>query len=106
MTQVPSNLLDGYGTDGHTRLKEDSYAAFAELNYKLLPQLTITGGLRYTLEVKDGNYDTFTFGGPAVTNTALVNAQLGVLRGQSYAAHDRESNLSGRANIAYQATDD
>ena len=29
-----------------------------------------------------------------------------MLRGQSYAAHDRESNLSGRANIAWQATDD
>lgn len=102
---VPSNLLDGYGTDGATRLKEDSYAAFAELNYKLLPRLTLTGGLRYTYEVKDGSYSAYTFGGPTVTNAALLAAQLGVLRGQSYAAHDTESNLSGRANLAWQATD-
>uniref|UniRef100_UPI0035CA2D31 TonB-dependent receptor n=1 Tax=uncultured Sphingomonas sp. TaxID=158754 RepID=UPI0035CA2D31 len=103
---VPSNLLDGYGTDGHTRLKEESYAAFAELNYKILPRVTLTGGLRYTYEVKDGDYSTFTFGGPAgITNTALINAQLGVLRGQSYSAHDSESNLSGRANLAWQITD-
>ncbi len=102
---VPSNLLDGYGTDGRTRLKQESYAAFAEVNYKLLPRLTITGGLRYTLEVKDGNYNTTVFGGPSLTNPTLVSARLGVLRPQSYTAHDRESNLSGRANIAWQATD-
>ncbi|MES2067120.1 MAG: TonB-dependent receptor [Pseudomonadota bacterium] len=102
---VPANLLDGYGTDGHTRLKEDSYAAFAELNYKILPRLTLTGGLRYTYEVKDGTYDTTVFGGPATTNTTLINARLGVLRPQSYVAHDRESNVSGRANLAWQATD-
>ncbi|MFZ5795911.1 MAG: TonB-dependent receptor [Sphingomonas sp.] len=102
---VPANLLDGYGTDGHTRLKEDSYAAFAELNYKILPRLTLTGGLRYTYEVKDGTYDTTVFGGPATTNTTLLNARLGVLRPQSYVAHDRESNVSGRANLAWQATD-
>ena len=102
---VPSNLLDGYGTDGRTRLKEDSYAAFAELNYKIVPRVTLTGGLRYTLEVKDGNYSTFTFGGPTVTDSRLLAAQLNILRGQAYDAHDRESNLSGRANIAWQATD-
>ncbi len=102
---VPSDLLDGYGTDGSTRLKEDSYAAFAELNYKLLPRLTLTGGLRYTYEVKDGSYSAYTFGGPTVTNAALLAAQLGVLRGQSYSGHDKESNLSGRANLAWQATD-
>ncbi|MEG3174683.1 TonB-dependent receptor [Sphingomonas sp. RB3P16] len=102
---VPTNLLDGYGTDGRTRLKEDSYAAFAELNFKIFPRLTLTGGLRYTYEVKDGAYRSFTFGGPTVTNAALLSAQLGVLRGQSYTAHDSESNLSGRANLAWQAND-
>ncbi|WP_242185952.1 TonB-dependent receptor [Sphingomonas sp. CARO-RG-8B-R24-01] len=102
---VPANLLDGYGTDGSTRLKEDSYAAFAELNYKILPRVTATGGLRYTYEVKDGNYATFVFGGLQTNNPALLNAKLGVLRPQSYDAHDTESNLSGRANLAWQMTD-
>ena len=102
---VPGNLLDGYGTDGSTRLKEDSYAAFGEVTYKIVPRVTLSAGLRYTYEVKDGTYDTFTFGGPSVTNQTLINARLGVLRGQSYAARDSESNLSGRANLAWQATD-
>ncbi len=102
---VPANLLDGYGTDGRTRLRQDSYAAFGEVTYKIVPRVTLSAGLRYTYEVKDGTYNTFTFGGPTVTNPTLINAQLGVLRGQSYAARDSESNLSGRANLAWQATD-
>lgn len=102
---VPANLLDGYGTDGRTRLRQQSYAAFGEVTYRVVPRVTLSAGLRYTYEKKTGTYDTFTFGGPSVTNPPLISAQLGVLRGQSYAARDRESNLSGRANIAWEATD-
>ncbi|OQW77734.1 MAG: TonB-dependent receptor [Proteobacteria bacterium ST_bin13] len=104
-TPVPSNLLDGYGTDGSTRFRADSYAVFGEANWKITPRLTATGGLRYTYEVKDANYDTFTFGGLQTSNTALRNAQLSVLRGQTYAAHNIEDNLSGRANLSYQFSD-
>ncbi len=103
---VPANLLDGYGTDGATRFKVDNYAAFAEVNWKVLPRLTVTAGLRYTYEKKSGDYKSFVFGGLATTNTALTNAKLSVLRPQTYSARDSESNLSGRANIAWQATDD
>jgi iron complex outermembrane recepter protein len=105
-TPVPANLLDGYGTDGATRFKVDSYAAFGEVNWKILPRVTVTGGLRYTYEKKSGDYTSFVFGGLATTNTALTNAKLSVLRPQTYSARDSESNLSGRANIAWQATDD
>ena len=102
---VPTDLLDGYGTDGRTRLRQDSYAAFGEATYRIVPSVTLGAGLRYTHETKSGSYDTFTFGGPAVTNPTLINARLGVLRGQSYAARNRESNVSGRTNLAWQATD-
>lgn len=102
---VPANLLDGYGTDGRTRFATDSYAVFGEVNWKLTPRLTVTGGLRYTYEVKDGSYDSFTFGGLQTNATALRNAQLGVLRGQRYAVHNIEDNLSGRANVSYQFDD-
>ena len=105
-TPVPGNLLDGYGTDGHTRFASDSYAAFAEANTRLAPRLTLTGGLRYTYEEKSGDYATTVFGGLQTTKTALINAQLSVLRPQSYSVRDKEDNLSGRANVAWQATDD
>ncbi|MFW2851182.1 TonB-dependent receptor [Sphingomonas sp. TX0543] len=105
-TPVPSTLLDGYGQDGRTDFRTRSYAAFAELNYRVLDAVTFTGGLRYTQESKSGSYPTFVFGGLPTTSTALVNAKLSVLRPQSYVAEDRDGSLSGRASIAWQVSDD
>ena len=104
-TPVPANLLDGYGQDGRTDFRSRSYAAFGEVNWRIVPRLTATLGLRYTQEDKDGYYDTTVSGGPATTNAALINARLGVLRPQSYDAHDSDGSLSGRGNIAWQATE-
>lgn len=104
-TPVPANLLDGYGTDGRTDFQSNSYAAFGEVNWRPIDRVTLTGGLRYTYEHKTGTYDTYVFGGLATTNTALSNAKLSILRGQSYAAKVDDGALTGRANIAWQATD-
>ncbi|PXW73432.1 iron complex outermembrane receptor protein [Blastomonas natatoria] len=105
-TPVPANLLDGYGQTGDTRFAVNSYAAFGEANWRILPRLTLTGGLRYTYEVKEGDFSTQVFGGPTTTSTALNNARLGVLRPQTYSARDSEGSLSGRANIAWQPVED
>lgn len=99
--QFPANLLDGYGTDGRTRFRTDSYAAFGEIDWRIVDGVRLSGGLRYTHEDKSANYDTFVFGGLATTSTTLRNAQLSVLRPQNYAARSREGNLSGRASLAY-----
>jgi iron complex outermembrane recepter protein len=104
-TPVPSNLLDGYGTDGGTRFKVDSYAVFVEANWRIDPRFTLTGGLRYTYERKSGDYSSFVFGGLTTAIIALNNAKLSVLRPQTYSARSSEGNLSGRANIGWQATD-
>ena len=96
-----SNLLDGYGTDGHTDFRSDSYAAFGEVNWRPIDRLTLTGGMRYTYEEKEGAYDTFTFGGPAVVTAAQRTSQLSILRGQTYAASDKDGALTGRANMTY-----
>jgi iron complex outermembrane receptor protein len=104
-TAVPSNLLGGYGQDGRTDFRSLSYAAFGEVNYRFLDRLTATVGLRYTQEDKDGYYATTVLGGLTTTNSALVNARLGVLRPQSYEAHDSDGSLSGRGNLAWQLTD-
>ena len=101
-----SNLLDGYGTDGHTDFRSDSYAAFGEVNWRPAAGLTLTGGLRYTYEEKEGSYDTFTFGGPATVTAAQRTSQLSILRGQSYSAGDKDGDFTGRANISYEMTDE
>ncbi|AIT08422.1 TonB-dependent receptor (plasmid) [Sphingomonas taxi] len=104
-TAVPANLLDGYGQDGRTDFRSRSYAAFGEVNWRIVPTVTATLGLRYTQEDKDGYYNTTVSGGPATTSAALINARLGVLRPQSYDAHDSDGSLSGRGNIAWQPTE-
>ena len=101
-TAIPANLLDGYGQDGNTRFAVNSYAVFAEANWKVLPRLTLTGGLRQTWEDKNGQYATTVSGGPATDNAALIAARLSVLRPQSYAASNSDASLSGRANLAWQ----
>ena len=102
---VPGNLLDGYGQDGRTDFRTASYAAFGEVNWRIVDRVTLTGGLRYTHEDKDGYYNTTVSGGPTAIIPALVNARLGVLRPQSYEAHDRDGSLSGRGNVAVDIAD-
>jgi iron complex outermembrane receptor protein len=104
-TPVPAGLLDGYTQDGRTDFRTQSYAGFAEVNWRIVPRVTLTGGLRYTHEEKQGYYDTTVSGGLATTNAALVAAKLSVLRPQSYSARDSDGSLSGRANIAWNVTD-
>lgn len=99
--QFPANLVDGYGQDGSTRFRTDSYAVFGEVDWRIVDGVRVSSGLRYTREDKSANYDTFVFGGLATTSTTLRNAQLSVLRPQSYVAANSEGNLSGRASISY-----
>ena len=102
---VPSNLLDGYGQDGGTRFAADSYATFGEVNWKATDRLTLTGGLRYTIEHKVGDYSTSVSGGLQTAVPALVNAKVSILRPQTYSARDDSGDLSGRANASYQLAD-
>lgn len=81
---------------GDTRLTEDSDAAFAQANYKLLPGLTLTGGLRYTYEFKHGVTDTSTVGTPFATTSIPFHDNAGVTG----------ENLSYLASLSYKVTPD
>jgi iron complex outermembrane receptor protein len=109
---IPRNLLDGYGQTGTSDFEMSSYAAFGEVTYAFTKRLTGTLGLRYTAESKDGAYATGVFGGadltglPATTAAELSRAKLSIFRPQNYVAADDGGSFSGRANVAYQFTDD
>ncbi|HWU54223.1 MAG TPA: TonB-dependent receptor [Rhizomicrobium sp.] len=103
--QFPSNLLDGYRTDGFTRFNTFSYAAFGEATWHVTEALSVTGGIRYTYEDKDGSYNSTVSSGLATTNPTLVNAKLSILRPQSYTATVSDGSPSGRASISYQIID-
>jgi iron complex outermembrane receptor protein len=102
----PSNLLDGYQTNGTTDFRTDSYGAFAEVTWHPVERLAITGGLRYTWEKKDGSYDVQAAGGLATTTASLITDKNSILRSQTYEGHLTDGSASGRANISYKLTDD
>jgi len=108
---IPRNLLDGYGQEGDSSFRMESYAAFGELTFDFTERLSATLGLRYTYEDKDGSYATRVFGGapltglPPATAAELARAKLSIFRPQSYTASDNGGNVSGRANVAWQITD-
>ena len=97
----PSNLLDGYTTDGHTRFHSDSWAAFGEAVWHATDKLSVTLGVRYTVENKQGRFDSIVYGGLATTDPVLSKAKLSILRPQSYAATVNDGAGSGRFTLAY-----
>ena len=102
---IPGNLLDGYGTDGHTRFSSKSYAAFGEANWHVTDQFSLSGGVRYTYEDKTGSFVSTVYGGPIVTDPLLIAKQLSILRPQSYTAAVSDGSASGRANASYNFSD-
>jgi len=66
-SQFPGNLLHGYRTDGFTRFNSFSYAAFGEATWHVTDALSVTGGIRYTYEDKDGSFSSTV----AVHNTRV-----------------------------------
>ena len=98
----PSNLLDGYTTDGDTRFHSDSWAGFGEAVWHATDKLDVTLGLRYTVENKQGRFDSTVFGGLSTTDPALIKAKLSILNPQSYAATVNDGAGSGRFALSYR----
>ena len=99
---TPSNLLDGYRTDGITRFDSASRAVFGEATLHATKRWDLTLGWRYTMERKDGSYWTTVSGGLATVTPALVNAKLSILRPQSYNAAVDDDSGSGRVVASYR----
>ena len=100
----PANLLDGYATDGRTRLESHAYAAFGEVNWRVSETLSLTGGLRYTREDKEGTYVSTVTGGATPPTAALLTSKLSILRPQSYRANVSDDDLSGRIVASWEVT--
>ncbi|NOW48516.1 iron complex outermembrane receptor protein [Novosphingobium sp. SG751A] len=102
----PSNLLDGYQSNGTTDFNTDSLGVFGEVTGHLTPRLALTGGIRYTYEWKDGFYDVSTSGGLTTGLTAgLVGDKNSILRAQTYGGRVRDGSASGRVNLAWSPYD-
>src|SRR5690606_14492373 len=55
-----------------------SYALFGQANWNISDRLSLTGGLRYTYEKKDGEYDQYWYAGDDLSG--LTDAQAAAAR--------------------------
>jgi iron complex outermembrane receptor protein len=99
---IPSNLLDGYRSEGHTKFRSDSYAAFGELVWHVTDRLSVSPGLRYTYEDKHGTFESQVSGGLETTDPTLIARKLSILRPQSYETSISDGSVSGRVSLSYQ----
>ena len=107
---VNATALNNYWTGAHSTPETSSYAAFTQANWHITPELTLTGGLRYTYEDKQGIYDNEVL--HANDTTGLTPAQLtSVLalrnaysRVLAFDSHLHSGSLSSLVTLSYQWT--
>jgi iron complex outermembrane receptor protein len=90
------NIATGSQYIGDTRADTDSAAVFGQANYELTDKLTLTGGIRYTHDKRQGISDTSTIGTPYVTTSIPFHYDVEVKGG----------NTSWLASAAYKITPD
>ena len=116
--QSASGPADNVGVQTHANsyLKTQSYAAFANADYKVTPELTATAGLRYTLDHRGfDNYGHVQSGAPLIyplpgnNDPAQFNTIFTGANATTFAAHATPKNYSAltpKAGLSYQITKD
>ncbi|HEX4269741.1 MAG TPA: TonB-dependent receptor [Rhizomicrobium sp.] len=78
------------------RSRTDSVAAFGQFNWQIVSGLTLTGGVRFTQDWRDGTAVSSVNGTIPTSLTPAVNANLRI----------DGNNVSGLASLAYKLADD
>jgi len=97
-------LFEGYGIENRFSIKSVSAAAFANLDYEVLPGLHILPGIRFNYDKKDVAYDRTTYGGLQTTDPALLALKNLVYTNQSYVADADENNFTYSLTGSYRPT--
>ena len=104
--------MDGYTINYTATPDTDSYAAFGQGIWHIDEQLSLTVGVRYTYETKDGSYNETVSGGMDLTGlpaaTAAADQALKNNFGVATAYSTKEDNgaVSGLLNLSYQLSGD
>jgi iron complex outermembrane receptor protein len=100
--------LTGLVTNSYSDPRTKSYAAFGQLDWHLADALTLTAGLRFTHEDKDGSFSRFLApdsGGNRALLSAAQQAQF-QLTDLSFEAKLKSDALSGLVTLGYKVTRD
>ncbi len=104
-------LLDGYGQKTNILSDHTSAALFGNINWKVTDQLTISPGLRFNYDKKQGHYIATIYGqldtsALTPTQASQVRAlELSVLSPQNYESSGSDDNVSGQLTVSYDLTD-
>jgi iron complex outermembrane recepter protein len=103
-------LLNGYGQKTDILSDHTSAALFGNVNWKVTDQLTISPGLRFNYDEKNGHYIATVYGGldtsgADATSVALRALQRSVLSPQNYESSGSEDNISGQLTVSYDIAD-
>jgi len=105
--QIPSFVANGYTENFTTSVDTTSLAAFGQAVWHVTPKWNLTGGLRYTYDEKYGSLNQVAVGGTPLTGALAAYAPYRAALGTSDAfsiSYDK-GDLSGQADVSYQATD-
>jgi iron complex outermembrane receptor protein len=100
--------LTGLVTDSYSDPRTKSYAAFGQADWHLTDTLTLTAGLRFTHEDKNGSFSRFLTpdsGGNRASLTAAQQAQF-QLTDLAFEAKLKSDALSGMVTLGYKVTPD
>jgi len=95
-------LFEGFGVRNRFSIKSSSAAAFANLDWELLPGLHLLPGIRFNYDKKDVSYDRTTYGGLQTTDPALLALKNLVYTNQSYVADADENNFTYSLTASYR----
>ena len=109
---VGNAALNGFEANSTSDPRTRSYALFGQANWKVSDALTLTGGLRYTHEKKDGSFNQYHVAGvdlstlaPAVATAALaIRNQFNPVT--SYTTGFSDNSLSGLVTLSWKFSDD
>ena len=104
---IPSLVANGYTQNFTTSVDTTSLAAFGQAVWHVTPKWNLTGGLRYTYDEKYGSLNQVASGGVPLTGALAALAPYRAALGTSdaFSVTSDKGDLSGQADISYQATD-
>ncbi len=73
---VYNAALNGFASDSNGVYDTNSFAAYGQATWHINPQFDLTGGLRYTYEIKDGYFKQVQQGGVATSSLPAAAASV------------------------------
>ena len=102
---LPGLILSGVRQTAVGELHSTSYAAFGQATWHATPELSLTAGLRYTQDNKEGSYAAVQTGGLALAGPLAAFQPLrdAFALGGTFKRETEAGRLSGQIGVSYQA---